>query len=137
MSGTFDNVGNVVYATLTYTYQSCPTLYAIARYRTENLSAGNANGRMVVDMQLTVTPYTMDEAKSADWGAVGVVSRVFPAAGFGLRGRRFEQGTAGRYWLSTESSGQGWVVGFGSDNAGSVIASTNTYEFSIRLVSRE
>ena len=133
MSGTFGNTGNVVYATLTYTHQSYPTLYAIARYRTENLSAGNANGRMVVDMQLTVTPYTIDEAKSADWGAVGVVSRVFPAAGYLKR----LQGTNGACWSSTEyDSSIAWYMGFHSGYAHSGNYN-KTRGFSVRLVSRE
>ncbi len=139
MSGTFGNTGNVVYATLTYTHQSYPTLYAIARYRTENMSAGNADARMVIDMQLTATPYTIDQAKNTDWNSIGVVSRVFPAAGWrDSRGTLDSQGTYGNYWSSTERSGTlAWYIYFGSDRARSGSYCDNINGFSVRLISRE
>ncbi len=139
MSGTFENIGNVVYATLTYTRQPYP-LYAIARYRTENLGAGNADARMVVDMKSTPGAYTIDQAKDADWNSVGVVSRVFPAAGSRRSNGMLElQGMNGRYWASTKGSTgtYAWHMRFTGDNAhsGAVIAKVNG--FSVRLVSRE
>jgi len=141
MSGTFDNIGRVVYATLTYTHQSDQTLYSIARYRTENLGDGNPNARMVIDMKSTATPYTMDQAKNADWGAVGVVSRVFPAAGYRYNdGWPRDQGTYGYYWTSTEHSGTNQYVHqmtFYSGYALSGSANYKTYFYSVRLVSRE
>ena len=136
MGGTFENIGNVVYATLTYSYQSDPTLYAIARYRTENIGVSYLNARMVIDMQSTVTPYTIDDAKSADWGAVGVVSRVFPAAGLRYDGTLCDQGTYGYYWSSKEYyDGYAGYMRFDSGSAFSGGYSEG-YEFSIRLVSR-
>ena len=140
MSGTFDNTGNVVYATLTYTHQSYPTLYAIARYRTENMGAGNANARMVIDMKLTATPYTIGEAESADWNSVGVVSRVVPAAGWcGSNGTLYHHGTNGYYWSSMGySDNHAWYMSFSSGSASSGISNSHkTYGFSVRLVSRE
>jgi hypothetical protein len=106
MNGTFENIGSVVYATLTYTHQSNPTLYAIVRYRKENLVAGNPNARMVVDMKKTATQYTIQQAKDADWNSVAVVSRVFPAAGYRTStGTPIHQGEWSYYWSSTVDSG--------------------------------
>jgi hypothetical protein len=139
MSGTFDNIGYVVYATLTYTHQSYPTLYSIARYRTENLGPGNANARLVIDMKKTATLYTMDEAKNADWGAAGVVSRVFPAAGYRYYdGYYLDQGDYGRYWTSSEanvSSAHHMTFYIGYARSGG--QNYRDYFYSVRLVSRE
>jgi hypothetical protein len=139
MSGTFDNTGNVVYATLTYTHQFYPTLYAIARYRTENMGARNANARMVIDMKLTATPYTIGEAESADWNSVGVVSRVVPAAGWRGSNGMLYRGTNGYYWSSMGySDNHAWYMSFSSGSASSGISNSHkTYGFSVRLVSRE
>ena len=142
MSGTFDNNGNVgvVYATLTYTHQSYPALYAIARYRTENLGAGNPNARMVIDMKKTATPYTIQQAKDADWNSVGVVSRVFPAAGCrNAIGTRMNQGTFGHYWSSTETQAGGtdaWLLYFTGNLAYSGHSAGKDLWYSLRLVSR-
>jgi hypothetical protein len=138
MSGAFDNVGSVVYATLTYTHQYYPTLYAIARYRGENMRHNQPNARMVVDMQSTATPYTMDQAKNANWGAVGVVSRVFPAAGYRFYDQLFNQGTHGYYWSSTEyDSAHARLMYFSKGGAYSGSYSAKALRFSVRLVSRE
>jgi len=139
MSGTFDNIGYVVYATLTYTHQSYPTLYSIARYRTENMGAGNANARLVIDMKKTATLYTMDEAKNADWEAVGVVSRVFPAAGYRYYdGYYLDQGGYGRYWTSSEAqTSSAYHMTFYIGYARSGGQNWRDYFYSVRLVSRE
>ena len=141
MDGDFSNIGNVVYATLTYTLQSAPTnkSYVIARYRTENLGSGNADARMVIDMKSTATPYTMDQAKNADWNSVGVVSRVFPAAGYGSgTGSLDAQGRYGYYWSSTQDGSTKAKYGtFYSVNANSGSSFAKTFKFSLRLVSRE
>ena len=139
MSGTFDNIGYVVYATLTYTHQSYPTLYSIARYRTENMGAGNANARLVIDMKKTATLYTMDEAKNADWEAVGVVSRVFPAAGFRYYdGYYSEQSNYGEYWTSSEAqTSSAYHMTFYIGYARSGGQNWRDYFYSVRLVSRE
>ncbi|HPK30015.1 MAG TPA: hypothetical protein PK979_03110 [Bacteroidales bacterium] len=139
MSGTFDNIGSVVYATLTYTHQSYPTLYSIARYRTENMGAGNANARLVIDMKKTATPYTMDEAKNADWGAAGVVSRVFPAAGYRYDdGYYMDQGYFGKYWTSSEAyTSVAYHMDFYIGYARSGGQNWKDEFYSVRLVSRE
>ncbi len=138
MGGTFDNVGNVVYATFTYTSQSNPTLYAIARYRTENMSANNPNARMVVDMQLTATPYTIDQVKNVVWNGAGVFSRLFPAAGWRFpSGTLLGQGTTGVYWSYTElDSDTVKDIYFYSGFAHSDDNAFKTYALPIRLVSR-
>ncbi|MBP6947636.1 MAG: hypothetical protein KBB35_00910 [Bacteroidales bacterium] len=138
MSGDFSNIGIVVYATLTYVHQS-NTLYAIARYRTENLGGGNPDARMVVDMKKTAISYTIGEAESADWNSVGVVSRVFPAAGLrSLGGTLHYQGNFGEYWSSPEfSSSTAWNMHFWKGDAFSGDNSNKAHGFSVRLVSRE
>jgi len=135
MSGTFDNTGNVVYATLTYTHQSDPTLYAIARYRKED--KGTADARMVVDMQLTATSYTIGEAKNANWNSVGVVSRVFPSAGHRTTYAFMQQGEYGYYWSSSLDSSFPWYMLHNNNAAYSDNTITTNSMRSIRLVSRE
>jgi len=137
MNGTFENIGSVVYATLTYTHQSNPTLYAIVRYRKENLVAGNPNARMVVDMKKTATQYTIQQAKDADWNSVAVVSRVFPAAGYRTStGTPIHQGEWSYYWSSTVDSGSNvWNMFFNGNYAYSV-SYNSTRRHSVRLVSR-
>ena len=140
MSGTFENIDNVVYATLTYTHQSDPTLYAIARYQLYNMGYDNPYARMLIDMQSSDTPYTIDEAKNADWYSVGVISRVFPAAGWrDNNGNLSFRGWGGSYWSSTGSGGTDAMY-MNFYNFGHAMANGNYSHnggFSVRLVSRE
>jgi|ADurb_Cas_03_Slu_FD_contig_123_38511_length_2304_multi_3_in_0_out_0_1 hypothetical protein len=137
MSGTFEHVSGVVYATLTYTHQSYPTLYAIARYRKENQGAGNPDSRMVIDMKSTATQYTLQQSKDADWSSVGVVSRVFPAAGYSTALTPIHQGQYGYHWSSTVDSGSNvWNMLYDNNAAYSASFTTTDRKHTIRLVSR-
>ncbi len=133
MSGTFNNDGSVVYATLTYTHQSNPTLYAIARY--QKLDKGTATARMVIDMKLTATQYTVADAKQADWGAAGVVSRVFPAPGHRTTHAFMQTGEYGYYWSSSDGSFP-WYMLHNNNAAFSDNTITTNSMRSVRLVSR-
>ena len=139
MSGTFLNDYNdkAVYATLTYTHQSDPTLYAIARYRKEDTYSETS--RMVVDMQLTATSYTTGEAKNANWNSVDVVSRVFPSAGHRTTYSFMQQKQYGYYWSSSLSMDNNfpWYMLHDLNAAYSDNTITTNSMRSIRLVSRE
>ncbi len=142
MSGTFDNIGSVVYATLTYTLQSDQTkkLHAIARYWTENLWESNGNGRMVIKMKSTPVAYAIYQAKNADWNGVGVVSRVLPAAGYRdeYDNTPYYQDDGGFFWSSTEVSGYAASrVAYFMIHAHSASNPSKSCVYSVRLVSRE